>query len=45
MECIFCKIVKEEIPSMKVYEDESTLVLWILQKMWMDIWWQFQKSM
>lgn len=26
MDCIFCKIVKGEIPSFKVYEDEYTLV-------------------
>ncbi|MEX2013409.1 MAG: HIT domain-containing protein [Parcubacteria group bacterium] len=25
MECIFCKIVKREIPSYKVYEDENFL--------------------
>ena len=25
MDCIFCKIVASEIPSYKVYEDESTL--------------------
>lgn len=25
MECIFCKIVKGEIPSYKIYEDESFL--------------------
>ena len=24
-ECLFCKIVKGEIPSYKVYEDENTL--------------------
>ena len=24
MECIFCKIIKKEIPSTKVYEDENT---------------------
>ncbi len=24
-ECIFCKIVKDELPSYKVYEDEKTL--------------------
>lgn len=27
MDCIFCKIVSGEIPSMKVYEDEHTLVI------------------
>lgn len=26
MDCIFCKIVSGEIPSLKVYEDEYTLV-------------------
>lgn len=26
MDCIFCKIIKGEIPSMKVYEDEDTMV-------------------
>ncbi len=25
-DCIFCKIVKGEIPSMKIYEDDNTLV-------------------
>lgn len=25
-ECVFCKIARDEIPSMKVYEDDSTLV-------------------
>lgn len=25
-DCVFCKIVRGEIPSMKVYEDENTLV-------------------
>jgi|SRR3989344_1020000 len=25
MDCIFCKIVKGEIPSFKIYEDEATL--------------------
>lgn len=25
-DCIFCKIVRGEIPSMKVYEDEQTMV-------------------
>ena len=25
MECIFCKIVKNELPSFKVYEDEKSL--------------------
>ena len=24
-ECIFCKIVRDEIPSVKVYEDERVL--------------------
>lgn len=32
MECIFCKIVKGEIPSMKVYEDENTLVFMDIAK-------------
>lgn len=26
MKCVFCRIVSGEIPSMKVYEDEDTLV-------------------
>ena len=26
MNCIFCKIVRGEVPSLKVYEDEHTLV-------------------
>lgn len=26
MDCVFCKIVNSDIPSMKVYEDEHTLV-------------------
>lgn len=26
MDCIFCKIVSGQVPSMKVYEDEHTLV-------------------
>lgn len=26
MDCIFCKIINGEIPSMKVYEDEDTMV-------------------
>ena len=26
MDCVFCKIVKGEIPSLKVYEDEFSLV-------------------
>lgn len=26
MDCVFCKIVNGEIPSLKVYEDEHTLV-------------------
>ena len=26
MDCVFCKIVKGEIPALKVYEDEHTLV-------------------
>lgn len=32
MECIFCKIVKGEIPGMKVYEDENTLVFMDIAK-------------
>ena len=32
MECIFCKIVTGEIPSMKVYEDENTLVFMDIAK-------------
>jgi len=26
MECLFCKIIKSEIPSFKIYEDEKTFV-------------------
>lgn len=26
MDCIFCKIINGEIPSMKVYEDKDTMV-------------------
>ena len=26
MDCVFCKIVNGDIPSLKVYEDEHTLV-------------------
>ena len=25
-DCIFCKIIRDEIPSVKVYEDEKMLV-------------------
>ena len=32
MDCIFCKIVSGEIPSMKVYEDEHTLVIMDIAK-------------
>lgn len=32
MDCIFCKIVSGEIPSMKVYEDEHTLVFMDIAK-------------
>lgn len=32
MDCIFCKIVSGEIPSMKVYEDERTLVIMDIAK-------------
>lgn len=27
MECLFCKIINGEIPSLRVYEDESTVVI------------------
>jgi len=27
-DCIFCRIVKGEIPSMKIYEDKFTYVFW-----------------
>ena len=27
MDCIFCKIIKGEIPSVKVYEDEEFIVI------------------
>ena len=26
--CIFCKIIKGEIPSYKIYEDEFTYAFW-----------------
>lgn len=32
MECIFCKIINGEIPSMKVYEDEDTMVFMDIAK-------------
>ena len=32
MDCIFCKIVKGEIPSYKVYEDDYTLVFMDIAK-------------
>ena len=32
MDCIFCKIVKGEIPSFKVYEDDYTLVFMDIAK-------------
>lgn len=32
MDCIFCKIVHGEIPSLKVYEDEYTLVFMDIAK-------------
>lgn len=32
MDCIFCKIVNGDIPSMKVYEDEYTLVFMDIAK-------------
>ncbi len=32
MDCIFCKIVNDEIPSMKVYEDEYTMVFMDIAK-------------
>lgn len=25
--CIFCKIIRNEIPSQKIYEDESTIII------------------
>jgi len=28
MDCIFCKIINGEIPSKKVYEDETVLAFW-----------------
>lgn len=27
MDCVFCKIIEGQIPGMKVYEDESTVVI------------------
>lgn len=32
MECIFCKIVNGDIPSLKVYEDEHTIVFMDIAK-------------
>lgn len=32
MDCVFCKIVKGDIPSFKVYEDEHTLVFMDIAK-------------
>lgn len=32
MDCVFCKIVNSDIPSMKVYEDEHTLVFMDIAK-------------
>ncbi len=32
MDCIFCKIVNREIPSLKVYEDEYTMVFMDIAK-------------
>ena len=32
MDCVFCKIVKGEIPSFKVYEDEHSLVFMDIAK-------------
>lgn len=32
MDCIFCKIVKGHVPSLKVYEDEDTLVFMDIAK-------------
>lgn len=32
MDCVFCKIVNNDIPSMKVYEDEHTLVFMDIAK-------------
>ena len=32
MECIFCKIVSGDIPSLKVYEDEHTMVFMDIAK-------------
>ena len=30
MDCVFCKIVKGEIPAKKVYEDDKVLAFWDL---------------
>ena len=32
MDCIFCKIVNGDIPSLKVYEDEYTVVFMDIAK-------------
>jgi len=32
MDCVFCKIVKGDIPSFKVYEDEHTLIFMDIAK-------------
>ena len=31
-DCIFCKIIKGEIPCMKIYEDEHTFVIMDIAK-------------
>jgi len=52
-DCIFCKIIKGEIPCYKIYEDESCLAfldiakdyyghIWLFQKNIMKIFFQFQ---
>ncbi len=33
MDCLFCKIVKGNIPSKKVYEDESVFAFWDIAPM------------
>ena len=37
MDCVFCKIVAGEIPSKKVYEDETVLAFYDIQPVWPHI--------
>lgn len=42
--CIFCKIIKGEIPSEKVYEDENVLAFKDINQLHQFIFWLFLKS-